>query len=134
LKGKIKNTFLVVPGENLFDINLDEFFKFHALNGGMVTLALTSYYYNPTKSLGNVKIDGIRIAEFYEKPSKVKSNVVSSGIFIAEPDLLEYPGKWLSYDVFPKLAKNNLLLGFMFSGYWFDINSKKDFNKAKNFF
>ena len=132
LKGKLKNTFLVVPGETLFEMNLDDFFKFHITHGGLVTLALTSHI-NPAKTLGNVKLDGIKIVEFHEKPEKIKSHIVSSGIFIAEPELLEYPGKWLPFDVYPQLIEKDLLFGFMFSGYWFDINSKKNFNDAKRF-
>ncbi len=132
LNGKIKNTFLIVPGENVFEINLSEFFKFHITHGGLFTMSLTSHR-SPAKTLGNVKLDGIRVVEFHEKPEKTKSHIVASGIFIAEPELLEYSGKWLPFDVYPKLIEKNLLSGFMFSGYWFDINTKKDFEEAKKF-
>ncbi len=133
LRGKVKNTFLVVPGENLFKINLDEFFKFHITHGGLITLAVTSHH-NPAKNYGNIKLDGIKIVEYYEKPEKTKSHIVSSGIFMAEPELLEYPGKWLPFDVYPNLVSKNLMFGFLFSGYWFDINSKKDFDEAQKYF
>lgn len=132
LKGKLKNTFLVIPGENLFDINLDDFYKFHIKNGGLVTLSLTSNK-NPAKKYSNVKLEGTKIVDYIEKPNKISSHIVSSGIFIAEPELLEYPGKWFPYNVFPQLVKKSLLYGFIFSGYWLDINSKKDFENAKKY-
>jgi len=131
LRGIVKTTFLLVPAENLFNINLDKFLKFHLSNKGVATLAVVS---NPEpRKFGNVIMEGTKIIDFEQKPWKIKSHIVSTGIMMAEPEILEYSGMWLEQHVFKKLIEKNLLFGFPTSSYWFDVHTKKDLIKRENF-
>jgi NDP-sugar pyrophosphorylase family protein len=65
---------------------------------------------------GVVTVNGNKIMKFVEKPKKVNSNLVYTGIFISEPGILEMPGNSLEYEVFPKLAEEEKLAGYICSG------------------
>ena len=62
---------------------------------------------------------------FIEKPAKNNaiSNLINAGLYIMDPKVLEYlPDGFgmIEQDVFPKLASEEKLMGFVFSGQWFD--------------
>ncbi len=114
LKNKIKKSFLCMYCDVLFDYNLSEALNFHLREGGVATLLLKTEQ-SPVK-WGVVSLNGNRITEFAEKPKKSDSYIVFSGIFFAEPELLNYPESSLEYELFPLLAKRNMLSGYVCSG------------------
>lgn len=114
LKGRIKKTFLCMYCDVLFDYNLSEALNFHLREGGVATLLLKTEQ-SPVK-WGVASLNGNRITEFAEKPKKADSYIVFSGIFFAEPELLNYPESSLEYELFPLLAKKNMLAGLVCSG------------------
>ena len=62
-----------------------------------------------------------------------ESFLVSSGIFLTEPEIFKYISskmKSLELDLFPKLAKKNLLIGYPFDGMWLNVNNKNELQKA----
>lgn len=128
LRGLVKTTFLLIPGDNVFEMDLGDFFQFHISNKGIATLGITTSS-NPTK-FGVIEMVGNRIVRFVQKPKKAESYLVSSGIMLAEPEILNYPGKWLEFDVFPKLSRLGLLYGYLFS-FWIDVHTQEDLRKAR---
>jgi NDP-sugar pyrophosphorylase family protein len=72
-----------------------------------------------------------------EKPKSVKeapSNLINAGLYIAEPGIMGFvpEGKaMLEYDVFPKIASEGRLFGFMDSGQWFPTDTPERLSKAK---
>jgi NDP-sugar pyrophosphorylase family protein len=127
-----KETFLVWYVDEIAEIDLFDFAEFHKKHKATVTLALSSVA--DPKDLGIVKLQGTRIKEFIEKPQKkVSSYIVNAGIFIAEPEIFKYiknSTKSLEKEVFPILAKENKLFGYLFAGKWFDIGTPRGYTKV----
>ncbi len=130
LKGKINSNFLVVYGDLIFSkINIEEIWKQHIMTKSIATLMLTT---SPTPSKkGIVKIEGNKILAFEQKPKKTDIYLGFSSIFIADPQLLNYDGTSLEYEVFPKLAERGLLSGHLSSEKEVHIHTKADVKKFR---
>jgi len=114
LRGKIKSPFICSYCDIVFDYDLDVIWNFHSSNKNMVTSLLKTT--QTPRKWGVVTVNGNKIMKFVEKPKKVNSNLVYTGIFISEPGILEMPGNSLEYEVFPKLAEEEKLAGYICSG------------------
>jgi mannose-1-phosphate guanylyltransferase/phosphomannomutase len=132
--GSVKNAqqyldepFLIISGDAVTDINLQQVIDFHQAKKAEATLTL---YRVPNPLEYGVIItdpDG-KISQFLEKPSwgEVISDTVNTGIYIIDPSVLELipegvPTDW-SKDVFPKLLEaGRPLYGYVADGYWCDV-------------
>lgn len=141
--GSVKNaeeflddTFIVISGDALTDINLDEAIAFHKQKGSMATLVLKRV--DIPLEYGVVVTDGEgRITRFLEKPSwgEVFSDTVNTGIYILSPEVLRYFNKNemfdFSKDLFPILLKEKKpMYGFVTEDYWCDIGDLRAYNQA----
>ena len=141
--GSIKNaeefldeTFLVISGDALTDINLEEAIAFHRRKKALATLVLTKV--NVPLEYGVVITDEEdRICRFLEKPGwgEVFSDTVNTGIYILEPEILSYYDKDkavdFSKDLFPQLlAKGEPLFGYVADGYWSDVGNLEQYRQA----
>ena len=134
LKGKINDTFVMLNGDELKDIDLEDMFMFHRKNKSTATIALTTVE-DPSK-YGVAVMNGNKIMTFIEKPSKTNapSKLINSGLYILEPEVFKIVPEGFSMienDVFPKLASNDKLLGYVFSGQWFDTDTPNRFTEAE---
>ena len=125
--------FIVTNGDELKDIDLEEMYHFHKKSGGLVTAALTTV--EDPSAYGVAKLEGTKILQFVEKPKKedAPSNCINSGLAIWEPEVLKYIGNGFQmYEqaVFPKLAKEKKLYGYVFSGQWFDTGTPERYETA----
>lgn len=132
--GSVKNadnflddTFLVISGDALTDIDLERAVAFHRSRGAMATLVLKRVDI-PLEYGVVVTDDDGRIIRFLEKPSwgEVFSDTVNTGIYILSPDILNYIKSNevfdFSKDLFPMLLKQNKpLYGYITDEYWCDI-------------
>ncbi|MCX7842626.1 MAG: mannose-1-phosphate guanyltransferase [Clostridia bacterium] len=132
--GSVKNaedflddTFLVISGDALTDINLKEAIEFHRSKGAIATLVLKRVDI-PLEYGVVVTDDSGRITRFLEKPSwgEVFSDTVNTGIYILSPEVLKYFNKNemfdFSKDLFPILLKERrLMYGYVTGSYWCDI-------------
>lgn len=127
------DAFLVIHGDILVDINLSDFITYHNENEGLATIAVTSVV-DPS-SFGEVVLHGSKILQFIEKPQrgKQRSQLISCGLYVLEKEIFNYlpkVGKAQLEDIFPKLAQNNLLVGFPFEGSFMDIGTPKSYERA----
>lgn len=119
--------FLLLYGDVLADINLNDLLDFHKSHGKIMTMALTSV--EDSSIWGVVKLHGAQIRDFREKPraSQQLSRLINAGIYVVEPRVFDYlPHKnvfRLEKEVFPKLAAEDELCGYPFEGQWFDIGT-----------
>jgi NDP-sugar pyrophosphorylase family protein len=126
--------FLMVYGDVLSEINYRELIEFHLQFGQTVTLALTSVP-NPS-AYGVVRMNGHRVVDVVEKPKETitTSRLVSAGIQVIDPSLYQYlPNQQFSMleeDVFPKLAAEGKISGYMFEGRWFDVGTPDVYERA----
>jgi len=141
--GSVKNAqeyldepFLIISGDAVTDINLQEVIAFHQAKGAEATLTL---YRVPNPLEYGVIItdaDG-RINQFLEKPSwgEVISDTVNTGIYVIEPAVLDLiqegvPTDW-SKDVFPQLLESGRpLYGYVAGGSWTDVGDISEYMRA----
>ncbi len=142
--GSVKNaasmlneTFLVISGDCLTDIDLTEALRFHHRKKALVTIVLTPR--EDPLEYGVVMTDTTgKITRFLEKPSwgEVFSDTVNTGIYILEPEVLRYIPEGKKYDfsrdLFPLLlAELKPLYGCVLPGYWCDIGSLEQYAQAQ---
>jgi len=130
------NTFLILSGDALTDIDLSELVQFHKEKGGICTLALTEV--EDPSQYGVVILDNDnKIMGFQEKPlmGEAKSKLANSGIYVFESEIFEYipSGSFYDFgrDLFPKLLNENIpYYGFQHSKYWNDVGSFEEYQQG----
>jgi NDP-sugar pyrophosphorylase family protein len=133
-KHLLKDTFVMVNGDNLINIDLDKMYQAHFENRAKATIALTTV--SDPSSYGVAVLEGEKIVKFIEKPRKgeAPSNLINTGVYILEPQVCEMiPDTGYSLiekDVFPKIAEKGELYGYLFSGQWFDTGTPERYEKA----
>jgi mannose-1-phosphate guanylyltransferase/phosphomannomutase len=123
----VDETFVMLNGDEIKDINLEDMFEFHKEHDGFATIALTTV--SDPSEYGVAVMNGGKIVSFIEKPSgqDVQSNLINAGLYIMDPDILDLIPEgyaMLENDVFPKLARKDKLFGYPFSGRWMDPKAK----------
>jgi len=89
--GAFEETFVVIMGDALTDVDLRELVAFHEEKGVIATLALK--HVGDTSEYGVAELDGQKnILRFQEKPEprEAKSNLANTGIYVLEPEVLGY--------------------------------------------
>lgn len=127
------DTFLVVHGDILIDINLSDFIAFHKEQEAAATIALTSVV-DPS-SYGEVSLHGTKIIKFIEKPKKGKqrSQLINCGLYVFEKEIfgfIQNKGLSLLEDVFSELSATGQVAGFLFEGRWIDIGTPVSYERA----
>jgi mannose-1-phosphate guanylyltransferase/phosphomannomutase len=130
------DTFLIISGDALTDVNLQPALEFHRERNALATLILARVP-NPLEFGVVITDETGRILRFLEKPSwgEVFSDTVNTGIYILEPEIFDYmePGKPydFSQDLFPLLLREGKpLYGYVMSEYWSDIGSLQQYREA----
>jgi mannose-1-phosphate guanylyltransferase / phosphomannomutase len=137
LAGKqLDETFLVISGDALCDVDLSALVAFHKEKGAAVTIGLKSVE-NPLEFGIVVTDEEGRIERFLEKPSwgQVFSDTINTGIYVMEPEVLKHvPGDRpydFSKELFPYLLEmGRPLYGYVMDGYWQDIGNLDQFRQA----
>ena len=127
----LDDTFLMMNGDILTDLDFNELVSYHRKRGALATIA--TYVRQVKIDFGVIKTDSSgMLTDYVEKPEYRYQ--VSMGIYVFEPALLGYlkPGERLD---FPDLVKNLLAAGkpvaaYPFSGYWLDIGRPDDYARA----
>lgn len=127
----LEDTFLVMNGDVLTNLNYSELFQFHLQQKAMATIAM----YDKV-----VKIDlGIimsneknEIYDYIEKPTYVHQ--ASMGIYIFNKRILNFISRGTYFDL-PSLVKilieaKKKTVGYHFKGYWRDIGRQEDYAQA----
>lgn len=131
----VTETVIILNADELKNIDLDDMYEFHTDAHKICTIALTTV--NSPEKFGVALLNGNKIITFIEKPSKenVPSKLVNAGLYIIDPDVLKYIPEGFSkieQDVFPKLATEDKLYGYIFSGQWFSTKTPESLTKAIN--
>jgi mannose-1-phosphate guanylyltransferase/phosphomannomutase len=131
------DTFIIVSGDALTDLNIEKAVAYHRTKQAEATLILQSVA-NPLEfGVVMTEEDG-RIKRFLEKPSwgEVFSDTVNTGMYVLEPSVfsLMEPDRnydW-SQDIFPKmLAEQRELFGYVMQEYWTDVGSLEQYRQAQ---
>jgi NDP-sugar pyrophosphorylase family protein len=125
----LDDTFVIVSGDALTDVNLTRLVGEHKKRGALATIALKEV--EEVEQFGIVITDeNGRIHSFQEKPVKEEalSNKANTGIYIFEPEVFNHIPDRQFYDfgkqVFPHLVKIGApFYGIKIDNYWCDVGN-----------
>jgi mannose-1-phosphate guanylyltransferase len=133
----LDDTFFVLSGDVLVDVDLNKILEFHKQKKAMATLVLKQV---PDPHAFGIAVvdDDQQIIKFLEKPSsgEVFSKLANTGTYIFEPEILDYVNSQkgqidFSKDIFPQLIHEKAgIYGFVFDGYWNDVGRPETYLKA----
>ena len=143
--GSVKNaedalsddTFVVISGDALTDIDLGAVVAAHRERGALVTVCLTRVP-DPVEFGIVITDEEQRIERFLEKPTwgQVFSDTVNTGIYVMEPEVFAHvpagePVDW-SGDVFPELITAGApVFGYVADGYWEDVGTHESYLRVQ---
>lgn len=129
------DTFVVLCGDALIDLDLTAAVKWHKEKGAIATIVMKSVPLEQVPSYGVVVTDETgRVKAFQEKPSveEALSTSINTGIYIFEPEVLDYIPSGQEYDIggdlFPKLVEMNApFYAVPMDFEWVDIGKVPDY-------
>jgi mannose-1-phosphate guanylyltransferase/phosphomannomutase len=134
--GRLDDTFLVISGDALCDVDLTALVDAHREKGASVTIGLKAVE-NPLEFGIVVTDEDGRVERFLEKPSwgQVFSDTINTGIYVVEPEVLKHIPQDRPYDfskeLFPLLLEmGRPIYGHVFDGYWQDIGNLDQYRQA----
>lgn len=123
----LDETFIVLSGDGVTDVDLGAALRFHRARGAAATLVLVKSERPQEYGMVVTSEDG-RVRAFHEKPgrSDVYSEWINTGIYILEPEILERIPEGapcdFGHDLFPALLREGApLYGWAAEGYWCDV-------------
>jgi NDP-sugar pyrophosphorylase family protein len=132
------SAFLVINGDILIDINIDNLLEFHQRHGGIATMVLRE---NDNPDLyGSVKIDkDQRVRQILDRPVCTVMDLNSymfTGIHLIEPKIFQYIPEGQYYSVIDAyiemLTKNEVVYGHIMKGHWSDIGTIEGYEKVSD--
>ena len=128
LKKIIKNDFILINGDTVFDINLNKLIKSKNKRAiGSIALIKNKNY----KS--NKKLIGINLNKKKNIVFKNNSKLMNGGIYYFDKSILKYIkniNSSLENDVIPNLINKSLFNGVVFNNFFLDIGTPKNLKSA----
>ena len=131
----IDETFVVVNGDVLTDLDVATLVDFHRARRAEATIHLTPV--DDPSAYGVVELDGQgRVSRFVEKPAPgtAPTNLINAGTYVFEPSVLgRIPtGRKVSIEreTFPQLVADGSLYAMSTSDYWIDTGRPDTYRQA----
>ena len=132
------DTFVVLCGDALIDLDLSAAVKWHKSKSSIATIITKSVPREEVSSYGVVVTDDDnRIQAFQEKPTVAEalSTNINTGIYIFEPEVFKYIPSGVEYDIgsqlFPQLVADNApFYAIPMDFEWVDIGKVPDYWRA----
>jgi len=124
--------FLVLNGDIFADLSYAEILKRHKREKAVATIALHRVE-DPSRYGVAEMGENNRIKRFIEKPSRevAPTNLINAGVYVLNPKTFNYlpQGRAVSIEleVFPKLAEEGTLYGYVFEGLWMDMGKPEEY-------
>ncbi len=133
--GFFDDTFIVVCGDAIIDLNLTDAVRKHWQSGAKASIVVKRVEKEIVSDYGVVVADeNGAITSFQEKPTveEAKSTLVNTGIYIFEPDIIDLIPSEVVYDIGSDLLPDLLVRGLLFSAIelpfrWVDIGRLSDY-------
>jgi NDP-sugar pyrophosphorylase family protein len=131
-----EDTFLVVGGDDLVDMDLGRLVQFHKDKKAIATIAL-SLVDDPSEYGIALLNERGRITRFLEKPKGevIFSNSANTGVYVFSRDIFDLIPKGVHYgfgnDLFPMLLEQKTrFYGYLTSSYWKDVGNLRKYREA----
>ena len=134
LEKQLTETFLVLNGDLITDLDVKAFKEFHDSHGGLLTIGITTKIVNI--DLGVLDLEGHEIVGFHEKPTLKYQ--VSMGMYCMNPEIMSFIPTGVPFGVdnliHSMLDKKEEVHAYQHDGMWMDIGRPEDFQKAQEMF
>ncbi|NIM04281.1 MAG: NTP transferase domain-containing protein [Armatimonadetes bacterium] len=132
-----EETFLVLNGDILTDLNLEKMIQFHRTRKAQMTISLARVEDPSGYGVVDMEADG-RLRRFVEKPApeEAPSNYINAGAWLFEPETLDkMPVKGTPFSVerefWPKCLEEGMpMFGYPEDCYWMDIGTVNRYLEA----
>ncbi|MEZ5320811.1 MAG: NDP-sugar synthase [Microthrixaceae bacterium] len=131
----IDDTFLVVNGDVLTDVDHRDLMEAHRAFGAEATIHLIGVD-DPSRFGVVVTADDGRVSAFVEKPAPgtAPANTINAGTYVMEPSAVERiaPGRKVSVEreTFPAMVADGTLFGVHRDAYWIDAGTPSTYLRA----
>ena len=131
------DTFVLVYGDMLTDLNIPSLLEFHQAKGALATVVLMEV--EDPSGYGIVEVDEeCRILRFVEKPPSgtTSSNLANAGVYMLQPEVIDYIPRDtfydFGYDLFPVLlSKRARLFGYATTDSFLDTGTMENYRCAE---
>ena len=139
----IESDFIVVAGDNLFELSLDEVAAFFRKKQSNVIVLHDVKDIELAKHYGVVEVNANNIViNFEEKPSSPKSTLASTGIYMFPRKTIDLIKKYISQgnnldktgSFIEWLHKRDIVYSYVTEKKWFDIGSFEQLEKANKYY
>jgi mannose-1-phosphate guanylyltransferase len=125
----IDGPFLVLNGDIITSLDLEDFVGFHRRKRGIATISLWEVE-DPTPFGVALLDENERIVRFQEKPSREEafSRWINAGAYALEYEVLDYIDEGfvsMERQVFPELLSRGMY-GLRYDGYWIDCGTREN--------
>lgn len=135
LRGGIDDTFVVVNGDVLTDMDLTGLVEFHRARGAEASISL--HPVDDPSAFGVVPTDGTgRVQAFVEKPARdeAPTNLINAGTYVLEPSVVDRipEGRRVSIEreTFPAMVAEGTLYALADVSYWLDAGTPEAYLTA----
>lgn len=131
---RVDDTFLVLNGDILTDLDLTELVAFHRRAGALATITLSAV--PDARPFGLVETDEEgRVRAFREKPGEAVPGLVNAGTYVLEPVVVRGVSTTrpvsIEREVFPGLIETAVpVYGFPSAAYWMDLGTPVTYLRA----
>jgi mannose-1-phosphate guanylyltransferase len=127
--------FIALNGDIYADVDYAEILRLNKQKRAIATIAL--HRVEDPSRYGVVLLDeNGHVIRFVEKPTResAPSNLINAGAYVMSPQIFDYiPERQavsMEREVFPRLAEENRLCGYVYDGVWIDIGNPEDYLEA----
>lgn len=132
------DTFVVLSGDAIIDLDLTAVLAFHRAKGAIATVVLKDLPREEVGRYGVVRTDDEgRVVEFQEKPAPEQAvcTTVNTGTYLFEPSIFDHIPAGARFDIGSQLLPSLVAQGLPFYGVslpfsWIDIGSAPDYWQA----
>ncbi len=134
LHGEIDETFLVVNGDVLTDLDVSDLVAFHRGSGAEATIHVTPVA--DPRAFGVVPLDEAgRVEAFIEKPDVPPTNLINAGTYVIEPEVVQrIPADRrvsVERETFPSMVEQGSLFALASDAYWVDAGTPATYLRAQ---
>lgn len=129
------DTFLVMNGDSLCNVEFDKFLRFHLTKRATASFVLTRA--DERSDGGLVSIDESQKVQIFLEKTPIKAqndSYINSGIYLLQKKSIYFKNRptsfSLEYDIFPDLVRTKLCFGFVVEGSLVDIGTPERYLKA----
>ncbi|TMM10028.1 MAG: NDP-sugar synthase, partial [Actinobacteria bacterium] len=133
--GGIDDTFLVVNGDVLTDLDVSALVRFHRQRGAEASISLTPV--DDPSRFGVVPTDADgRVLAFIEKPEpgRAPTNMINAGAYVLEPSVLDRIDRErrvsIERETFPAMVEAGRLFALASDSYWIDAGTPAQYLQA----